>query len=125
MKYSATVVAWFSAFSNENASVSATNALRWHVAEADQIGERRTLADRRTLSERRTPSDGRRPSDRRMLFDRRSIAPLAVMERTPPERCETCGGALVAPDTFGLRITEHARPDYVCIECQRPYHRLP
>jgi hypothetical protein len=93
------------------------------VAGITHIEERRTLADRRARSERRTPSDDRRPSDRRTVSDRRAIDPLAVTTR-PNQRCETCGGLLVAPDVLGLPITEHARPDYLCIECQRPYDRL-
>ncbi len=43
----------------------------------------------------------------------------------PQQRCEVCGGSLVPPkllDLNPMNAPEASEPDYVCVECQRPYH---
>jgi hypothetical protein len=48
-----------------------------------------------------------------------------MIAQMPNQRCEECGGSLVEPHTLsGLDAAESSDsdgPDYVCIECQRPY----
>ena len=43
----------------------------------------------------------------------------------PQQRCDVCGGSLVPPKLLGVSTMDAPdaqEPDYVCMECQRPYY---
>ena len=55
----------------------------------------------------------------------RATDPAHMLPQMTIQRCDVCGGALVAPDILRPRLTRspHDRsPDYLCIECQQPHY---